>query len=202
GFKRRYDDYRELLERERPEIVIACPEVSRHGEVAEAVYAAGAHLVTEKPMAASLAEALRMVRAMRHADRRLMVNWPTTRSPAVRKMKRLLDEGAIGRLWQIQERHGSRGPLAAGSTHPGVAEATGALTDREKGATWWHRAEDGGGALLDYCCYGACLAHWFFGEPAQAVTGLRGNFASHYGSADDNALLTLPFPRGMAVRPP
>ena len=34
-----------------------------------------------------------------------------------------------------------------------------------KGAEWWHQSAPGGGALLDYCCYGACLSRWFIGEP-------------------------------------
>lgn len=199
GITQQYDDYRELLDRERVDIVIACPENNRHGEVSEAAFAHGAHVVTEKPMAASLEEALRMVVAARAASRKLMINWPSTWSPAIRAMKRLYDEGAIGRLWQVHSRQGSLGPLAYGSTHPGVRGATAMLTDEEKGATWWHRANNGGGALLDYCCYGACLARWFFGEPAQAAFGMRANLNSHYGTADDNASITVRFPAGMAL---
>jgi predicted dehydrogenase len=199
GIKRQYDDYRVLLEEQKPDIAIVCSENARHGEVTEACAAAGAHVVTEKPMAASLAEALRMTRACERYGRRLMVNWPSTWSPAIRTMKRLLDEGAIGRLWQVHARYGSLGPLSYGSTHPGVKGPTAMLTDEEKGATWWHRAGNGGGALLDYCCYGACLSRWYFGEAAQAAFGMTANFNTHYGSADDNAVLTVRYPKGMAV---
>jgi glucose-fructose oxidoreductase len=199
GIPKQYDDYRQLLESERPDIVIACPENNRHGEVCEAAFAHGAHVVTEKPMAESLAEALTMVRAARAADRKLMINWPSTWSPAIRQMKVLLDEGAIGRLWQVHARYGSLGPLSYGSTHPGVPGPTAMLTDEEKAATWWHRAGNGGGVLLDYCCYGACLSRWYFGEPAQAVFGIKANVNTHYGSADDNAVLTVRYPRGLTV---
>jgi len=199
GIKKQYDDYRVLLKEERPDIVIACSENARHGEVTEAAAAAGAPVVTEKPMAASLAEALRMTRACEAAGKSLMVNWPSTWSPAVRTMKRLLDEGAIGRLLQVHARYGSLGPLSYGSTHPGVKGPTAMLTDEEKAATWWHRAGNGGGALLDYCCYGACLSRWYFGEAAQAVMGMTANLNTHYGSADDNAVLTVRYPKGMAI---
>jgi predicted dehydrogenase len=199
GIPKQYEDYRELLDRERLDIAIVCSENARHGEVCEAAFAHGAHVVTEKPMAASLAEALTMVRAARAADRRLMVNWPSTWSPAIRRMKALLDDGAIGRLWEVHARYGSLGPLSYGSTHPGVKGPTAMLTDQEKAATWWHRAGNGGGALLDYCCYGACLSRWYFGVPAQAVFGLKMNANTHYGSADDNAVLTVRFPQGLAV---
>ncbi len=204
GVPREYADYRELLERERPDIAILCPENSRHGEVATAALAVGAHLVTEKPMAASLAEARAMAEAAQRAGRTLMVNYPSSWSPAVRTLERLVDEAraADGRhdvLWQLHERHGSLGPLAAGSTHPGGAGTTDALTDAEKAATWWYRAGTGGGALLDYCSYGACLARWFFGEPAEAVSAYAANLASPYGQVEDNAVLTVRFPRGIAI---
>jgi predicted dehydrogenase len=199
GIPKQYEDYHELLDRERIDIAIVCSENARHGEVCEAAFAHGAHVVTEKPMAASLAEALTMVRAARAADRKLMVNWPSTWSPAIRRMKALLDDGAIGRLWEVHARYGSLGPLSYGSTHPGVKGPTAMLTDEEKAATWWHRAGNGGGALLDYCCYGACLSRWYFGVPAQAVFGLKMNANTLYGSADDNAALTVRFPSGMAI---
>ncbi|HEV8633919.1 MAG TPA: Gfo/Idh/MocA family oxidoreductase [Chloroflexota bacterium] len=199
GVQKHYDDWRELLDKERPDIVINNSENNRHGEIVEASAAHGAHVMVEKPMAASLYEALRMARACQRRGVKLSVNWPSTWDGRIRAMKRLIDEGAIGRLWQVHTRYGSLGPLSYGSTHPGVRAATAMFTDEEKGVTWWHRAGNGGGALLDYCCYGANLSRWFFGGPAQAVFGMKMNANSHYGSADDNAVLTVRFPEGMAV---
>src|SRR5438552_2557161 len=77
GIPRSYSDYRELLDRERPDIVLLCPELARTGEIGEAVAGHGAHIVTEKPMAASLADAQRLVRAVELAGLKLMVNWPS-----------------------------------------------------------------------------------------------------------------------------
>ena len=199
GVKKKYDDYREMLGKEKLDIVINNSENARHGEVVEACAAHGAHVMVEKPMAASLYEALRMTRACKAAGTKLAVNWPSTWDGRMRAMKRLLDEGRIGRLWQVHTRYGSLGPLSYGSTHPGVRSPTAMFTDEEKAATWWHRAGNGGGALLDYCCYGANLSRWYFGQPAQAVFGMKMNANSHYGSADDNAVLTVRFPNGMAV---
>jgi predicted dehydrogenase len=65
GIPKVYADYREMLAQERLDIVVFCPENARHGEVAEAIATSGAHMITEKPMAATLSEALRMVRAAR-----------------------------------------------------------------------------------------------------------------------------------------
>jgi len=190
GIPRAYDDYHEMLERESMDVVIFCPENARHAEVAEAIAAHGIHMVTEKPMAANLSQALRMARAARAHNVELMVNWPTTWRPAIRKMKALLDEGIIGDILEVKWRNGaSMGPLAYGQQ----------ITDAEKGAEWWHQTAPGGGALLDYCCYGACLARWFIGESATAALGMRANLASHYGDADDNAVITVRFPRALAI---
>ena len=180
-----------LLDEEQLDIIIFCPENVLHGEVAEAIAEEGAHMVTEKPMAASLSEALRMVRAVQANGVELMVNWPTTWSPAVRTMKALIGRKIIGDVWQVKWRNGaSMGPLSYSDPQPSYSE---------KGAEWWHQAAPGGGALLDYCCYGACLARWYLGEQAVAATGIRANLTSHYGDADDNAIITVRFPNALAI---
>ena len=199
GIPKVYQDYREMLDKEQFDIVLFCPENARHGEVAEAIAAAGAHMITEKPMAASLSEALRMVRVARAAGVELMVNWPSTWSPVVRKAKELIDAGEIGHVWEVKLRAGSLGPLSHGSTHPGIDGQAVAMTDVEKGATWWHHADTGGGALLDYCCYGACLSRWYVGEGAVAAYGLKANLGSPYGDGDDNAVITIRFPKAIGI---
>src|SRR5262245_20016171 len=181
GIPKVYDDYREMLDRERFDLVLFCPENSRHGEVAEAIAAHGANMVTEKPMAASLPEALRMARAATAAGVTLAVNWPTTWSSSVRTAHRLVRQGAIGDVWEVKWRAGSMGPLSHGSTHPGVDGTAVEMTDAQKAATWWHHADTGGGALLDYTCYGACLSRWFIGEPAVAAFGIKANLLTPYG---------------------
>jgi glucose-fructose oxidoreductase len=196
GVARLYQDYRLLLERERPDIVLLCPELARTGEIGEVVAQHGAHIVTEKPLAASLAEARRLMRAVESAGVRLMVNWPSAWSGSIRRMKQLIDDGRIGVLQQLHGRWGSAGPLASGATHPGVRGQVTPLTDAEKGATWWYDAASGGGAFLDYCCYGAALARWFFGAPPATALGVRVNLASPFGTADDNGILILQFAGG------
>jgi predicted dehydrogenase len=193
GIPKVYEDYQVMLDQEDFDIIIFCPENAKHGEVADAIADQGVHMLTEKPMAASLSGALRMVRAAKANDVSLMVNWPTTWSPTVRAMKRLIDEGVVGDIWEVKWRNGpSMGPLA-------YTKGADAFNDAEKGSEWWHQSAPGGGALLDYCCYGACLSRWFIGEPAQAALGLKGNFTSHYGDAEDNAVITVRFPKAMAI---
>jgi predicted dehydrogenase len=73
------------------------------------------------------------------------------------------------------------------------------VSNAEKGAEWWHQADAGGGALLDYCCYGACLAAWLLPDPPISVQSMRLNLMSGFGDAEDNAAMLLRFPSAMAV---
>jgi len=190
GIPRIYCNYREMLDKEAFDIVIMCPENAQHGPVGEAIASHGVNIVTEKPMAATLAGALQMARAATANGVSLMVNWPITWRPAIRKAKELIDEGAIGRVIEVKWRNGaSMGPLAYGQD----------MTPAEKGAEWWHQSAPGGGALLDYCCYGACLSRWYIGVPAVAAQGIKANLTSRYGDAEDNAVITVRFPEALAI---
>ena len=99
-----FADYREMLDSEELDIVIFCPEIARHAEIAEALADRRIHMLTEKPMAASLSDALRMARAARQADVVLMVNWPITWRPWVLVVKDLIDAGRIGDVWEFKWR--------------------------------------------------------------------------------------------------
>ena len=186
GVPKTYEDYREMLDAEAFDIVIACPENARHGEVIEAIAASGANIVTEKPPSASSADFMRAVRAAELAGVELIINWPSTWSAPTRLVKEIVDSGEIGQVFQVKWRQGSTGPLPK-------------LSAQEKGAEWWHQKEAGGGALLDYCCYGANLSRWIIGESPEAVMGMRANFASPYGSADDNAAMLVRFPSALTI---
>ncbi|MDQ6674035.1 MAG: Gfo/Idh/MocA family oxidoreductase [Chloroflexota bacterium] len=199
GISHTYADYRELLEREKPDIVLLCPELSKTAGIGEVVASHGAHIVTEKPLTASLADAHRLVRATRAAGVLLMVNWPSAWSGALRRMHQLVQAGEAGDVLQVHTRMGSGGPFATGAAHPGVRDLVTPLNEAEKAATWWYDAALGGGAYLDYCCYGAALACWFFGKPPEFAFGVRANLASRFGTADDTGILVMEFDTGVAL---
>ncbi|MFZ1755201.1 MAG: Gfo/Idh/MocA family oxidoreductase [Caldilineaceae bacterium] len=199
GLPKLYDDYREMLEKEEFDIVITCAENAQHGDVAEACAAAGVHVVAEKPMAASLHEGLRMARAARAANTLMIINWPTTWSPEMHKAKALIDAGEIGRVLQVKWRGGHTGPLGPGVRHPGVVNQSEPLSGTVRGTTWWHQADAGGGAMLDYCCYGSKISRWFVGDQATGVVGLRANLDSPWGDAEDNAAMLVRFPHAYTI---
>ena len=197
---RLHGDYRELLASERLDIAIVCAENARHAEVVEAAAAHRVHVVTEKPMAARLDQAQAMESTAKRSGISLAINWPFAWQPEFRTLKKLVDDKAIGDLWQLKWRNpASLGPLAHGSLHPGDTVVSGIVSDAQKGAEWWHHADIGGGALLDYCCYGACLAAWLMPGAPTSVMGMTANLLSQYGDADDNAAILVRFPAGLSI---
>lgn len=199
GVAKAYDDYREMLAKEHLDIVIVTSENAKHAEIVEACAAAGASVCIEKPMSASYSDALRMARACEAAGTTLLVNWPLTWSPSARKAKALIDEGVIGRVLEIKWRAGHTGPLGPSAAHAGVSETAEGMTGPERGATWWHQSAPGGGAMLDFCCYGAMVSRWYIGEQAVAALGMKANLASHWGDAEDNGVILIRFPNAMAL---
>jgi glucose-fructose oxidoreductase len=152
-----FTDYRECLEKARPEIVILCPAASRHGEWVQKVAPYGPHLMVEKPFAGSLKEADTMVRAMPR-DATLMINWPLQWVASHRKAHALIQSGLIGEVLNVWHFGGNRGPLWHGADKD---EKTSAQVDAEKPESWFYKRAHGGGSLLDYLGYGTTLGTWF-----------------------------------------
>ena len=202
GMPKAYDDYLKMLDQEKLDIVVCCSENAQHPAVVEACAHKGVHVMIEKPMASSLQDGLNMARSARAADIELIVNWPVTWQPASHRAKELIDNGEIGRILTVKWRGGHLGPLGAGVSHPGGEDGRALprkLTGVERGATWWHQTAAGGGAMLDYCCYGSLVARWLVGESATAVMGMRANLNSKWGDAEDNAAMIVRFPQAMAL---
>jgi predicted dehydrogenase len=187
GIPKGYASWRELLDAEGDslDVVQVGSENNVHADVVEACAARGIHVAVEKPMAATLAQAERMMRASEAAGTRLLVNWPTAWGAAWQEMERLILAGEIGTLRYFKYRSAHNGPKEIGCS----PEFWGWLYDAEK---------NGAGALMDYCCYGAAMAARFLGLPAR-VTGLRGVLAKDYPLPDDNAIITLQYAHAMAV---
>ena len=153
-----FTDWRTCIEKARPDLVILCPATSRHAEYVLGLAELGVHVLLEKPFASNVAEADAMTAAMKAAGKLLAINWPLTWVPSHRTTKRLIDEGAIGRVREVRFYDGNRGPLwhlaAKVETSPEFVAA-------EKTRSWWYQSAAGGGSLLDYLGYGTTLGTWF-----------------------------------------
>ena len=157
GIERSYSDFYEMLIKEDLDLVIVTCENAQHPIVVEACANAGVAICVEKPMATTLADGLRMVRACVANQVKMVVNWPLTWQPAARKAQALIEEGVIGDVLEVKWRGGHTGPLGTGAAHAGVQEASQVLTGPERAATWWHQREAGGGALTDLIVRGVIV---------------------------------------------
>lgn len=158
-----YADYRQCLESAKPDLVILCPATAKHGEWTEKVAPFGTHIVMEKPFAATLAEADRMIAAVKKTGKTLAINWPLRWYPPHVTSKRLIDEGLIGDVVEVHYYDGNRGPMRHVADKVEIDEATAA---REKSKSWFYKKAEGGGSLLDYLGYGTTLGTWYHGGRA------------------------------------
>ena len=156
-----FTDYRACLEQTRPDIVLLCPATAEHALWVEQVAPYGAHLLVEKPFAATLEQADRMIRAVAASDKLLAINWPLAWYPPHVTSKRLIDAGAIGEVIEVHYYDGNRGPL----WHTADKIET-APTAERKAASWFYSQAKGGGSLLDYLGYGTTLGTWYHGGRA------------------------------------
>ncbi len=151
-----FTDYCACLEKAKPDFVILCPAAAEHAVWTERVAAYRLPVLIEKPFAASLSEADRMMATMRDAGQPLAINWPLRWVPAHATTKRLLDEGVIGEPVEVHFYDGNRGPL-----YHGADKVEREPTVAEKAASWFYQRARGGGSLLDYLGYGTTLGTWF-----------------------------------------
>jgi predicted dehydrogenase len=97
-------DYRELLTRQLDAVIIATPDFL-HEDLAVAVLERGLALYLEKPMALTIAGCDRILRAAAKTRAQLYVGHNMRHMPFVRKMKALVDGGAIGEVKACWVRH-------------------------------------------------------------------------------------------------
>lgn len=178
-----FDEDDDLLDQARPDAVFVFTPTAHHADVVEMCAPRGIHVMVEKPMAATLEQADRMLTAARKAGTVLMVNWPTAWNRGIRTAYRLVREGAIGQVWQLLWRGGHCGPDELGCSE----QFCDFLFDKHL---------NGAGAFGDYGGYGASLCVLFLGRPNRVV-GMAGRLLKTHLPVDDNGMMILRYPQAM-----
>ena len=153
-----FTDYQKCLETTRPDIVILCPATAEHALWVERVAPYGVDLFVEKPFAASVTDADRMISAVEKTGKQLLINWPLRWVASHVTAHRLIQEGLIGDVIEVHYYDGNRGPLFH---RDGKVELDPGPDEKNK--SWWYSKEAGGGSLRDYLGYGTTLGTWFNG---------------------------------------
>ena len=172
-----YQDYRELCNDVEVEAVTITAPNALHCEMTIALARAGKHVICEKPLCVTLAEAEQMIEACRSNGVLLLYAEELFFTPKYVKAKEMADGGAFGKVHLIKQSEKHSGPHA----------------------DWfWDVKRSGGGALLDLGCHGIAFAYWFLNRP-KPVSAL-----AHVGTyvhasktlADDEAVTIIEFEGG------
>lgn len=99
---KKYKDYRELLEKEKPEIVIVGTPDHWHPLCTIAAVNAGAHVYVEKPISHTIAEGRAMVQAARANDRVVQVGTHRRASPHCISAQKFMKEGKLGKIGMVR----------------------------------------------------------------------------------------------------
>src|SRR5437660_8450803 len=145
--KHYFTDFRKMYEMPELDLVILGLPNDLHCEATVAAAAAGKHVVCEKPLCLNLAEADRMIACSKKAGVKLMYAEELCFAPKYVRLKRLLDEGALGRPYLVKQAEKHDGPHSA---------------------WFWDVKRSGGGVTLDMGCHAFEFFRWLLGKP---VTG-------------------------------
>ncbi|MFF1274743.1 Gfo/Idh/MocA family protein [Streptomyces marokkonensis] len=163
GWAETETDWHALVQRDDIDLVDICTPGDSHAEIALAALAAGKHVLCEKPLANTVAEAEAMARAAEEGLTRgqlAMVGFNYRRVPATALARRMVAEGRIGRLRHVR-----------------VAYLQDWLVDPAFPLTWRLRREHAGsGALGDLGAHIVDLAQYLAGERLAGVSALTETF--------------------------
>ena len=158
GWAESATDWRTVIERDDIDIVDICTPGHLHHDIALAALEAGKHVLVEKPLANSLAEAEAMVAAAAVAAQRGvlgMVGFNYRRVPALALARELIADGRIGEVRQVR-----------------VAYLQDWLADASAPMTWRLRRETAGsGALGDLASHAVDQVQTLLGSPVTSVSG-------------------------------
>ncbi|MFC7404273.1 Gfo/Idh/MocA family protein [Georgenia alba] len=163
GWREVETDWRRAVERDDVDLVDICTPGDTHAEIAEAALAAGKHVLVEKPMANSVAEAEAMVDAARKARAggvRSMVGFTYRRVPAIQLARQLVAEGRIGEVRQVRAQY-----------------LQDWLADPEAPLSWrLDKEKAGSGALGDIGAHIVDLTQFVTGQRFAGVAGMLETF--------------------------
>ena len=190
GFDRRLlsSNLEEMLTRARPQAVLVYTNTYDHRRVVEVCAHHGVHVMMEKPLAVSLEDALAIEKAAQLGRIQVLVNYETTWYPSNRAAYDLVHDNALGEVRKVVVHDGHRGPKEIGVG----PEFLNWLTDPKL---------NGGGALLDFGCYGADLMTWLMdGKRPETVTAVTQQIKPDvYPRVDDEATIILTYPKAQAI---
>lgn len=176
---RRYTDYRELLKKEKPDLVAIATESGKHAAIALDCIAAGCHVIIEKPIALSIADADAIIEAGERAGVVVCANHQNRFNKSVQYMRKALEEGRFGKL-------------SHGAAHIRWNRGKSYYDQAPWRGTW---AQDGG-CLMNQCIHNIDLLRWFMGDDVDEVVAYTDQLEHPYLEAEDLGMALVKFSNG------
>jgi predicted dehydrogenase len=184
-----YKDVSSMLAHIKPDVVLAFNPIAEHLAVVEACAPKGISVMVEKPLATTVIQARRIARLAGQYHIRVWTNYETTWYPSNQQVYEMINQDhAIGEIRKMIVHSGHQGPKEIGCSPDFLKWLTDPVLN-------------GGGAIMDFGCYGANLMTWLMnGKAPLAVMA----FARHikpglYPKVDDDATILLEYPGATGI---
>ena len=184
-----YHNLENMLDQVKPEAVVAFGSVFEHLATVEACATRGIHVMVEKPLATTVEHAHRMLELAEKYHIHLLTDFETSWYPTTAKSFQLVnDSNYVGNIRKVVIHDGHQGPKEIGCEK----EFLDWLTDP---------VQNGGGALIDFGCYGANLMTYLMkGEEPVSVTAVTQHFKPEiYPKVDDEATIIVSYPKAQCI---
>jgi len=184
-----YDDLLVMLDEVQPEAVSAFGPTYDHLAIVEASAPRGIHVMVEKPLAVNLEHANKMGRLADQFGIHIITNYETTWYASNQRVyEQFYESPDMGAIKKIVVHDGHRGPKEIGVSD----EFLQWLTDP---------VLNGGGAIMDFGCYGANLITWLHnGDEPLSVTAITQTLKPDiYPRVDDEATIILTYPESQGI---
>jgi predicted dehydrogenase len=181
-----YSEYVLMLNEAKPDAVIVATSNDRHLEILRQCAKRNIHYSVEKPMATNAADAREMERLASEAGIKLMVNyWNAWVAPSHELFHRVHD-GQVGSVEKIIVQYGHSGPKEIGVS--------------PYFANWlYDPVKNGGGAIMDFGCYGAEWALWLKGRPSRVLATAKKLKVEQQNMVDDDSTIVLDYPDATVI---
>lgn len=184
-----YHDLKKMLDETKPEAVVAFGSIYDHLAVVEACAPRGIHVMVEKPLAVNMEHAKRMAELAEKHDIFLLTDYETSWYPTTEQsLKMVHEDNFVGKLRKVVIHDGHRGPKEIGCDRFFLEWLTDPVLN-------------GGGAIIDFGCYGANLMTALTnGQKPLSVTAVTRQFKPDvYPKVDDEATIIVSYPESQCI---
>lgn len=188
---RAYSDHRQMLEREKEmqAVIIATP-TGTHVSISIDALQAGKHVYCEAPLANSIDDCKRMVKAAEASEKVFQVGYQRRFSPLYKHALKFIRVGAIGQPVQARAHYNRKDSLRRS-----VADAR-----YERLLNWRLYRDTSGGLAVEFGSHQLDVVNWFLGATPISVVGNGGIDVWKDGrEVHDNIHLLLEYPKGVKV---